>query len=275
MLFLTAGVDVQANPARLEMTTVGWAAQEEAFVIGHQVFLGNPGESEVWNTLDDALRRVYTKDSGARIRIRAAGIDRNGGSAERVDNFCRDKSGRRIFSCFGAVTANAPIWPQYSSESKYNAKIWHVGVSQAKEAIYGALKIGTPETSGGQRDHYIHFSDDCTPEYFEQLTAEEARIETNKKTGRTTRSWKKLRERNEALDCMVYAFAAMRAVGKNLDKVAVQGDTPATQGDPTVVPPPPDPAQLQPAIPAKVKPLVAQPMRAPLRPRNSIWNRHK
>ena len=58
---------------------------------------------------------------------------------------------------------------------------------------------------------YVHYplARDCgfTEEYFKQLTAEV--FERKFEKGRMTERWKKLRERNEALDCAVYATAAI------------------------------------------------------------------
>ena len=57
----------------------------------------------------------------------------------------------------------------------------------------------------------MHFprgrDDGFTEEYFKQLTAEVFVRKFEK--GKLTESWKKIRERNEALDCCVYATAAI------------------------------------------------------------------
>ena len=53
---------------------------------------------------------------------------------------------------------------------------------------------------------YCHFPQ-YDPEYFKQLTAEQA-VTRVKKNGFATIEWQKTRERNEALDCRVYARAA-------------------------------------------------------------------
>lgn len=40
--------------------------------------------------------------------------------------------------------------------------------------------------------------------------------------GRPRREWVKVRQRNEALDCRVYALAALQLMGLNLDNLANQ-----------------------------------------------------
>ena len=49
-------------------------------------------------------------------------------------------------------------------------------------------------------------------EYFKQLTAERL-VTVKDKRGFPHREWRKLRERNEALDCRIYARAAASALG--------------------------------------------------------------
>jgi phage terminase large subunit GpA-like protein len=53
----------------------------------------------------------------------------------------------------------------------------------------------------------VTFSDTLDAEYFLQLTAEQVKIRYHK--GKKLREYVQIRERNEALDCMVYATAAL------------------------------------------------------------------
>ena len=63
---------------------------------------------------------------------------------------------------------------------------------------------------------YCHFSTDYTEHYFKMLTAEERVPEKNRKTGFVRWVWKKTRERNEALDCRVYALGALYLLASTL-----------------------------------------------------------
>jgi phage terminase large subunit GpA-like protein len=60
---------------------------------------------------------------------------------------------------------------------------------------------------------YLHFpiGIDDAQEYFEQITAE--RRVTKYQKGFAKHEWVKVRKRNEALDCLVYAYAAAQAAG--------------------------------------------------------------
>nr|SPS04993.1 protein of unknown function [Candidatus Nitrotoga fabula] len=77
--------------------------------------------------------------------------------------------------------------------------------------IYSRLKL--IETGPG----YIHFANDPAfdDEYFAQLAAE--KLVTKVRGTRPYQEWIQMRPRNEALDCMVYATAAMRLSRKPLD----------------------------------------------------------
>ena len=89
-----------------------------------------------------------------------------------------------------------------------------MGVDAAKEAIYARLKKS--EAGAGA----MHFPLDRDAQYFEQLTAE--RIRTRYVKGFPQRFWwKPDGRRNEALDCRVYAYAALHgllSMGLNLNK---------------------------------------------------------
>jgi phage terminase large subunit GpA-like protein len=89
------------------------------------------------------------------------------------------------------------------------AVIWTVGSSVAKAELYGWLRLEEP-VAGEAPPGYCRFPEYAT-EYFEQLTAEQMVIRTVR--GYQSYQWEKTRERNEALDCRVYARAAAAIMG--------------------------------------------------------------
>ena len=82
-------------------------------------------------------------------------------------------------------------------------------VGTAKDVVYGRLKI-KDEGAG-----YCHFPAHYDDEFFRQVTAE-PRIEKYHK-GYLRREWRKVRARNEALDCRVYALAAYVLLNVNIN----------------------------------------------------------
>jgi phage terminase large subunit GpA-like protein len=83
--------------------------------------------------------------------------------------------------------------------------LYILAVNAAKESIYARLRVDPPGAGA------LHFPQTHPPEYFEQLTAE--RVEVTRWRGREIRKWiKPSGRRNEALDCRVYAYAALHGM---------------------------------------------------------------
>jgi len=94
--------------------------------------------------------------------------------------------------------------------------VWPVGSSFAKSELYGCLRKDAPTDEDlfsrvNYPPGYCHFPK-YSEEYFKQLTAERL-VTTKDRRGFPHREWNKERERNEALDCRVYARAAAAGVG--------------------------------------------------------------
>jgi phage terminase large subunit GpA-like protein len=87
-----------------------------------------------------------------------------------------------------------------------------LGVDQGKSLLYGRLKMVKPGPG------FVHFpaEEAFDDEYFLQLTAEE--LVKRARSGRTFMEWKKIRPRNEALDCWIYALAACRLAGPLVER---------------------------------------------------------
>ena len=96
-------------------------------------------------------------------------------------------------------------------------KVWIVGVSLIKTELYGWLKLqkmdNQPYPSG-----YCHFPM-YDEQHFRSLTAEQVEYVKDKK-GFTSLIWVKKYERNERLDCRVYARAAAYVIG--IDRLTEQ-----------------------------------------------------
>jgi len=88
------------------------------------------------------------------------------------------------------------------------AKLWPVRVSVLKSELYHALKLSQGDE--GFPPGYCHFPA-YGPEYFKQLTSEQLVTKIHK--GYPKREWQKIRDRNEALDCRIYARSASIAIG--------------------------------------------------------------
>jgi len=228
ILLLTAGVDVHDD--RLEASLKGWGIGEESWNIQHAVFRGNPETSlKVWRDLDDWLLRSWLHESGNSLRVAAACVDSGGHATQQVYDFCRKRESRRIWAIIGRAGAGLPLIKIGARRTKAKVALGIVGTDTAKGLIFS--RLGLSEFGPG----YMHFSRDLDDEYFRQLTAE--KLMTKHVRGVATRVWKKVRARNEALDCEVYAIAAYSSLNANLERIANRAETQAKQAKA----PPPDP----------------------------------
>jgi phage terminase large subunit GpA-like protein len=205
--FATAGVDTQDD--RLEVEILGWGEQEESFGIAYHVIHGDPAQGAVWAELDAVLLESYRTASGRTIRVAAAAIDSGGHHAEAVLRFSRERFRRRVYAIKGAGGQGKPIWPLRASKTKTRDSVFMVGVDTAKDAVYARFKITDPGPGACHlpADPETGYDDD----WFEQVTAEQ-RV-TRYREGRAYTAWVLPKgKRNEALDCRVYAMAAMKSV---------------------------------------------------------------
>ncbi|WP_322099432.1 phage terminase large subunit family protein [Haematospirillum jordaniae] len=215
-LILTAGVDMQQD--RLEMEVVAWGADEESWSVDYLVLWGDPLGAAVWAELDQALNETYLHQSGAQLAISAACLDTGGGRGHTsaAYDYVRRQSGRRVFAIKGIGGFGRPlVSPPKRTRSIRGERpinLFGVGVDEAKIMIMRRLEVNTPGPG------YSHFPADRSAEYFHQLTAE--KLITRYVKGFPRPEWHKTRDRNEALDCRVYALAALKILNPKFHKLA-------------------------------------------------------
>ena len=208
VLVLTAGVDTQKD--RLELQMVGWGVNYESWVIEYKIFWGDPNASNVWQELDNYLKKRFKTETGRVLTISCTCIDSGGHHTNQVYQFTKPRQGRRVFAIKGLSQAGKPIANRPTFVGKNKAVLYGVGVDSAKEAIFARLSSEPEDTT-------LHFCSDLDEEYFKQLTAEK-RV-TKFVRGRKTLIWKQIRPRNEALDTLVYNFAAIYILNPNYDTI--------------------------------------------------------
>jgi len=218
-LLLTAGIDVQRD--RIEMEVVGWGEGEESWNIDYRIIPGDPARDDVWQDLENALHATYRHETGTEMQVTAAVID-SGDQTTRVYDFVRQSKHHRLFAGKGVPGAGRPVAKVSRATSGRNRRqvdLYQIGVDDAKGTIYARLKM----TEAGPG--YCHFPLERDEEYFAQLTAE--KLITKYRLGRPTKEWHKVRARNEALDCRVYSYAALKilnpiwvAVSRSIERKA-------------------------------------------------------
>lgn len=202
-LVLTAGVDVQQD--RLEVEVIGWGKGEESWSIEYLTIPGDPARQEVWRDLDDLLEQNWLHETDVPLHIAALCIDSGGHHTSIVYDYCARRSQRRVFAVKGQAGSGRPVVQlsvkRPGNKSRRN-NLYLIGVDDAKGILYARLRISEPGPG------YCHFPLALSKEYFYQLTAEKQ--VTRFKKGFPSREWLKIRARNEALDCRIYGYAALK-----------------------------------------------------------------
>lgn len=211
VVVITAGVDVQDD--RLELEIVGWGIKEESWSLGFRVIHGDPARNEVWDDLDNILEQNIKHQNGVNLRIACVCIDSGGHHTQAVYAYCKKRQLKRVFAVKGSSIAGKALISRPSISNRMRVKLFSIGTDTAKELIYSRLKITEPGAG------YCHFPASYDEAYFKQLTAEKVVTRYNK--GFPVRKWEKPSgRRNEALDCRVYALAALHILNPDLELIA-------------------------------------------------------
>jgi phage terminase large subunit GpA-like protein len=211
VLALTAGVDVQ--PDRIALVIRGWGPGQESWLILWEEIHGDTSREEVWGRLGDVLTARYTTQDGRELPIALAAVD-TGHNTQEAYAFCR-RYPRVAMAIKGSSKRGEPICASrpsakdvsYRGETiKRGVKLWLLGTDTAKDWIHNRLKVQQPGPG------YWHFPLGVGEDYYRQITSEKK--ETRFVNGFPLRIWtKKDGDRNEALDCEVYALAAIVRLG--------------------------------------------------------------
>lgn len=216
-VYLTAGVDMQLD--RLEIEVVAWGEGEESWSVDYHVLWGDPLQPFVWQDLDDYLEQTFTHESGAQLTISSICLDTGGtsGCTQAAYDYAKGRTGRRLFAIKGQGGWGLPVVaaPQRKQSGRAGRKVdlFMVGVDEAKLIV--ARRLAKVEPGPG----HCHFPVGRDPEWFKQVTAE--KLMTRYEKGQPIRYWTKPdHARNEALDCRVYATAALKIMAPNLKRLA-------------------------------------------------------
>ncbi len=263
-LVLTAGADVQRT-GRIEVDVWGWGRGLRSFLVDHIVLEGDIAGSSVWEQMTDLLGRTWQHESGARMSLARLAIDTGDGTTtDSVYSWVR-KSGRgQVLAIKGvagfdrSLPVDGPTFVEVTEggrKIRRGVQLWKVAVAVFKSETYRFLRLSPPTDEALEAGEewpagFVHVGRGATAEWFRQLTAEQL-VTTKTKTGYQKLEWQQLRDRNEALDCRVYARAAAWVMGvdrwddRKWESLEAQFDTGEADPPPAGQPhrPPPRPVQ--------------------------------
>jgi phage terminase large subunit GpA-like protein len=205
---VTAGIDSQDD--RLEALVCGWGFGEECWILERVSLPGDPARDDVWAQLDELLGMDWPHVEGGTLRIQCALIDAGGHRTQAIYSHVIPRQLRRLYASFGRSGGEkgllvSPPKPVRPANGTGNVLRRIVDSDQAKALLYARLRVATPGAE------YIHFPTSVDETFFHELTSERLVTKRNK-YGVPTKTWEQTRERNESLDALVLALAALRIV---------------------------------------------------------------
>ncbi|EHJ1676582.1 phage terminase large subunit family protein [Salmonella enterica] len=208
VVYLTAGIDSQRN--RYEMYVWGWAPGEEAFLIDKQIIMGRHDDEDTLQRVDAVINKKYRHADGTEISISRICWDTGGIDAEIVYKRSKKHGIFRVLPVKGASVYGKPVITMPKKRNQSGVFLCEIGTDTAKEMLYA--RMGAVTAPADEATPYaIRFPDN--PDVFteveaKQLVAEE--LVEKLVNGKFRLLWDAKGRRNEALDCLVYASAALR-----------------------------------------------------------------
>tara|TARA_R110002073_G_scaffold44656_2_gene123717 strand:- start:68 stop:841 length:774 start_codon:yes stop_codon:yes gene_type:complete len=216
---LFGGIDTQDD--RYEGRVWGFAPGEESFLVDRWILYGDPAGEELKRKVAERIRETYTREDGVPLGVMRWCWDSGGHYTDEVYELSKRLGIHYVVPIKGANVYGKPVANFPRKRNTKGVFLTEVGTDNAKEIIYSRLRV-QPEP-GKPVPGCVHLpanSEICDEEELRQLTAEVklARISN----GRRVYRWESKGKRNEALDCFVYALAALRIsqqrFGFNLDQ---------------------------------------------------------
>ncbi|MGL6011104.1 MAG: terminase gpA endonuclease subunit, partial [Shewanella oncorhynchi] len=233
VVYLTCGIDTQDN--RYEGRVWGWGAGKEAALIDRFILHGDPADQVLKDKVAERIAQSYARADGVVLNIGVVGWDSGGHYTDDVYAMSKKLGLMRVIPIRGANVYGKPIANFPRKRTAKGVYLTEVGTDNAKELLMSMLRIA-PDVDV-RKPGAIHFPLNeavCDDVELQQLTSE--RKVPVRQNGRIIYKWDNQKRRNEALDCFVYALAALyiaiEKFGINLDKlsqvtpIAISSDQP-------------------------------------------------
>jgi len=231
---LTGGIDTQDD--RYEGRVWAWGPGEEAWLVHRFVLMGDPASEELRRKVGVELQRQFTRADGLVMKVDRWAWDSGGHYTDEVYGESIRHGVMWVVPTKGASVYGKPIANMPRTRNKSKVYLTEIGTDNAKELIYSRLKLQL-DTARSQiaepQPGVIHLpanDEICDESEVRQMTAESKVAKFV--NGRRVNRWDARGRRNEALDCLVGALAALRIsqqrFGLDLDLLAVE---PSTGGD--------------------------------------------
>lgn len=240
VVYLTCGIDTQDD--RYEGRVWGWGAGKEAALIDRFILYGDPASQVLTDKVAERIAKSYSRADGVILNIGITCWDSGGNYTDEVYNMSKKLGVMRVVPIKGANVYGKPIANFPRKRTAKGVYLTEVGTDNAKELIMAMLRID-PDVDV-RKPGAIHLPLNeavCDDIELQQLTAE--RKIPVRRDGRIVYRWDAGNRRNEALDCFVYALAALyialEKFGINLDKLSHVKPIATTNSEQTAAEPKP------------------------------------
>lgn len=220
-LLLTAAVDVQHN--RFACLLVGWGRGPQGWILDYVEIPGDPTREEDWLAVDQWIDEqcVLVNAFGVSMRPLATAVD-SSAFTQDVYDYVRRRQHKGMFAVKGSSWGNRAVIGRPTLQDvnhrgrsvKQGVQLWPVGTDTAKANLTSWLvQDGNAPGRDDPAARRIHFPSDLPADTagidcFAMLASEKF-DSTYKRGGQVVGRWvKRPGVRNEALDCLVYAWAA-------------------------------------------------------------------
>ena len=179
--------------------------------------MGDPTQVEVWGQLDQVLATAWPTAGGYELKIAQMAIDTGGHCTHEVYRYVRERLAQGVVAIKGSNRRNSPAMGKGSKVDvnwrgktiKKGVTLYLLGTDTIKTTLFGRLR----HNDGGGS---LNFGMAADEDYFKQLTSEKQALRYHR--GFPIREWvKKAGDRNEALDCAVYGYAALLLFSRRLN----------------------------------------------------------
>jgi phage terminase large subunit GpA-like protein len=183
--------------------------------------MGDTARDEVWKSLAAVMRETWTHETGCQMPLARLALD-TGFATQEAYAFVRSVRDARLMAVKGVARGAALVGTPTAVDAttggkklRRGIKVFSVAGGIAKLEFYNNLRKSPEVAEDGVTVRYpagfVHLPK-IDAEYLQQLCAEQL-VTRRDRNGFAIREWQKMRERNEALDCYVYARAAATASG--------------------------------------------------------------
>lgn len=222
-VIVTFGVDTQDN--RLEASLWGWGPGEEAFLLMHEVIVGDPSIPEgqkgsPWDQVTALRRQRWPEGHGAGLVAPFAAVDSGGHHSGAVYQYAKDYAREGVIAIKGGNRPEQPMLGKGSAvDYSFNGrllkggKVFTINSDAIKTLLFGRMKNSEAGAPGS-----FHFPGWMEEDLAKQLTVEQ-RKPVRRSNGQTEMRWVcPPNKRNEATDCLVYAYAALLQALRRYDR---------------------------------------------------------